>query len=206
MNIIYRGGYNKHDETSIKTSMFYDYAKEVQNFEKQGGNIVVVTFAKPDGYYDALLEDTLGSLPEIIDGTSKKPINWKKYDLIFLPGGHDLKLKEKLLLFGFSIENLKTNVTIIGDSAGATVMGKEFAWKDEKGNYSIEKGLHPDSNLFVVPHCDNENYVTEEMKRLAKEHCIKNELTLLFLKENEAMLLASNKIADFELADVLSRE
>lgn len=203
MKIIYRGGYNKLNESSIKSSMFYEYSEAINIYSERGKKVAVVTFAKPNNFWDQILIDTLGHLPEIIDTSTPNNTSWDKYDLILIPGGHDLKLKSHLLDYGFAIRKLKGNAVVIGDSAGATVMGKYFCWKREDGSCSIEEGLNPDSNLFVVPHINNPNYVNKEMLEIAKKFCAEKNLNLLTLKENQAKLFDNNTISDFDINAVL---
>lgn len=51
MKIVYRGGYNKLDEESVKKSVIYDYEKLVKKAVGRGEKVAFVTLAKPDGYY-----------------------------------------------------------------------------------------------------------------------------------------------------------
>lgn len=207
MKVIYRGGYNKHDEGNLKSSTFYEYADAIKKFIKNGKSVVVVTFAKPDHYYDEMLIETLGKLPEIINTKTPNKVKWGFYDLVLLPGGNTLTLKEKLVAYGFTTNKLKKSVVIIGDSAGAYVMSKYFAGHrktstKENPEYRVEEGLYADSNLFTVAHINNPNHVTKEKIEMAKQSNKKLGSNILLLKENEAKLLENGQLVDFDI-DIL---
>src|SRR3989338_2218262 len=124
MNVIYRGGFNKNNEESIKDSFFYEYADIVRTLTAKGIQVACVTLAKDDGHYDARIKENFGNIDTINHQTTV--VNWSKYRLIFLCGGTTLRLRDGLLKLGFNIDTLDKSVVVLGDSAGAYLMSAYF--------------------------------------------------------------------------------
>lgn len=204
MKIIYRGGYNKENK---KFSTFFEYKDAIKRYLSKGKRVVVVTFAQPDNHYDAVLEFCFDSSLAIIDNSSSKDIDWNSFDLILIPGGTTNILKGALISYGFDINNLKKDVIIIGDSAGAYVLSKYYFGTTIKADgskeYYLEEGLHPGSNLFTVAHIDNKYHAPNEKLAEAKKIADKINIELLLLKENEAVLYENGKRQDFHIDNIL---
>lgn len=206
MKIIYRGGYQT---ANAEQSLFYEYSFQIKKFINSGKKVVYVTFAKPNNYYDSRMNESLGFMPQIIDTNSSKDLDWKTFDLIVIPGGETEVLQQALIDWNFSMDKLKDDVVIIGDSAGAYVLSKYYFGKkiNENGQaeYFIIEGLNPKSDLITVAHIDNQKHVTPE--KLTEAQKVANDLkaTLLLLKENEAKLVENNgEVRDFYITEVLS--
>ncbi len=203
MKIIYRGGYQTENADK---SLFYEYADAIKNYINKGKSVVYVTFAKPDHYYDNRMIESLGTLPNIIDNSSTNAA-WSTFDLIVMPGGEMDILQESLIKYGFSLDKLKNDVIIVGDSAGAYVLSKYYFEKEQSGDtikYILVDGLNPKSNLITVGHIDNEKHCTPE--KLTKAQRVADEVgaRLLLLKENESMMFEDGEQVEFNIEDVLS--
>ncbi len=206
MKIIYRGGYQTEN---AETSLFYEYAGQIKKYISEGKNVVYVTFAKPNNYYDSRIIESLGFMPQVIDTNISKGVDWSKFDLIIIPGGETEVLKKALIEWGFEINKLNPEVVIIGDSAGAYVLSKYYFGKkqDNKGGleYFILEGLNAGSNLLTVAHIDNPKHVDQEKLMEAQGFSEKLGTSLLLLKENEAKLLEDGGMPqDFSIDEVLN--
>jgi len=208
MKIVYSGGYDKYISESVGNSPFYRYASAVNSQIEKGKVVASINFAKPDSYYDSRLYEIYKDNVISIDNRNKDKIDWSSYDVIFMPGGNPKWLKDKLLETGFSIDNFKENVVIIGDSAGAYVMAKYFPVYDgEVENIDdrnlqeyAEEGLYPDSNALVIAHINNKRYVPDSSLELADRLADELDVKLLALEENEEKLLDENgEFVDFEI-------
>ena len=211
MKIIYSGGYDKYSKKSISKSMFYRYAGILNEQIEKGKIIASINFAKPDSYYNSRLEEIFRDKAIAIDHSNKQIINWGFYDVILLPGGDQNLLKEGLIETGFAIENLKKNIVIIGDSAGAYVMSSyypsydgEVESIDEKNitNY-VEEGLYKESNVITIAHTNNKSYAPTIAVDITKKLAEKLDVKFLALKENEEKLLdKSGELVDFKITDI----
>jgi hypothetical protein len=190
MRIIYRGGYDKLDEESVKESVIYGYQQLVKKAVGQGKKVAFVTLAKPDGYYDERLRKAHGREIEIIGWKKRHRVNWWQYDLIFLLGGDTRELHKGLVESGFSLNVLKTNVLLVGDSAGAYLLAAGYfdvttgPAGEEKTNY--HPGLYPQSQITVVAHV---NRIDPQRLKKIRESTNKKRVKLLELEENQEKLL-----------------
>lgn len=208
MKIIYSGGYDKYIMDSVAKSPFYRYSDVVSEQIRKGKVVASINFAKPDSYYDSRLDEIFGGKVISIDKRNKDKVNWDEYDIIFMPGGNQKWLKEGLLETEFSLYKLKETVVIIGDSAGAYVMGKYFpAYDGEVENINdrniqefVEEGLFPESNVLVIAHINNKRYVPDKALELAKKLADKLDVRLLALEENEEKLFdRNNEFVKFDI-------
>lgn len=206
-------GFDKYKKESVNNSIFYRYANVLNQQIEKGKVVASVNFAKPDYYYDSRLDEIFGGKIITIDNRNKGVINWKLYDIILMPGGNQKLLKEGLLKTGFSINNLKSNVIMIGDSAGAYVMGKYFpAYDGEVENIEesdikkyAEEGLYPNSNALVIAHINNKRYVPDSALELSKKLAKELNVEILALQENEEKLLDENgKFVNFRIEEIFS--
>jgi|GEM_PF-2764057 len=213
MKIIYSGGFDKYKKESVNNSIFYRYAEVINQQIEKGKVVASVNFAKPDYYYDSRLDEVFGGRVITIDNRNKETINWEQYDIILIPEGNQKMLKKGLLKTGFSIDRLKNEVIIIGDSAGAYVMGKYFpAYDGEVENIDerniqkyVEDGLYPKSNALVIAHINNKRYVPDTALELANRLAKELNVELVALKENEEKLLDENgKFINFRIEELFS--
>jgi len=214
MRIIYSGGYDKYNKESVANSFFYRYSKIVLQQIEKGKKAVSINFAKPDRYYNSILEEAFKGKILKIDNINKTKIMWKDYDIIFLPGGSSEWLKNKLIETGFSFDKLKKDVVIIGDSAGAYVMSAYFpSYSDidslDKENILdyADKGFYSESNIFTITHVNNQKHVPAGALKLAKKLADKLGVRLLALKENEEkMLLEGGTLVSFDIEKLFQYE
>ncbi len=183
MRITYRGGYNKLDPQQNNKFVLPAHAANVKNLLQDNKKIGIVTYAKDDGYYEPKILKHFGSSVDIISYSFEKP-HWEEYDVLYLLGGNTLQLRDALKQNMFSLNGLKPDIHLIGDSAGSMVLSTYFYSKDN-GNITFYEGLHPNSDLITIVHADNNYYAPDylfpEVESFAKE----NNLTVLTLNENE---------------------
>jgi len=192
LRIIYRGGYNKYNEESIKKSVVFDYKDIVKNLIKKDLKIAFVTLAKPDGYYEEMLSPFVSKHVDVIDSTFKGKILWPRYSLIFLLGGNQEMLKKGLVEGNFDVSELSSKNVIVGDSAGAFVMGSYMYINKGKypgENVIFEEGFYPNSNVIVIAHGNNQNYVSEKLVKKVEKFAQRKGIKVLKLNENEEKLL-----------------
>lgn len=184
MQIVYRGGYDKNNPVSLKNSFWFSYSKYIKGHVKEGKKIALVTLAKEDDHkYDNRIEEQHLKDIDIIDSTFKQ-VNWFSYDAIFLLGGDPLLLYKRLSERQFSLNVLKEAVFLLGDSAGAMVLGKEFLVSDKK--FILKKGFLKERKFFVFPHSDNPKYGGKFFFRLIVTILAKlRGLKIISLRENE---------------------
>jgi hypothetical protein len=210
MKIIYSGGYDKYSTASIADSIFYRYSTLVNKLSEEGKKVVSINFAKPDSYYDSRLEELYQEKILSIDNRNKQSIKWSEYDFIFIPGGDQNILKKQLLNTGFSFDLLKDDVIIVGDSAGAYVLAAYYPdfgedLKSRESKDQAGKGLHPQSNLLVLAHVDNQRYIPEMTLERSRSLAQKLEVKFLPLKENEEKMLTDRgKLIDFKINSLLN--
>ncbi|MFA5932834.1 MAG: Type 1 glutamine amidotransferase-like domain-containing protein [Microgenomates group bacterium] len=208
MKIVYRGGYNKHSEESTKNSLIFEYADIVKELLSKGKKVVYVTLAKPDGFYDEYFYPLLPKTIQVVDSKNLDNVNWSDFDVIFLLGGLTIQLDECLRRSKFSLESLKEDVVLVGDSAGAYVLSKYYFEDHDDVNVILEfrKGFCPQSRVITVAHVNNPHYVTpkilEEVHVFAKEKGIR----VLELIENESKLLDSEgNFVDFDINQLFEK-
>ena len=203
MKLIYRGGYNKHNENSIKKSLFYEYNNWINKQTNSGKQICFVTYAKPAHYYDKYIISQFDSLIEVIEEGNNN-IDWAKYDIIILLGGSQTKLMSGLQKSGFNMERLKKDVIIIGDSAGAFVLSAYMIIRNQVDQTTLfVPALYPQSNVITLAHTNNTVYFSSELLKETRKFAREKKLKVLLLKENEAKLLnESGEFIDFNITEI----
>jgi hypothetical protein len=126
MKIIYSGGYNKVLPESVQHAFFHTYHPTIKKAANNGKKIALVTLAKPDGYFDELILPLYSGLVDIIDNTKTGSVSWGIYDGIFILGGTMKLLFEGLQKSHFDLSQLKKDVVILGDSAGAYMLSSYY--------------------------------------------------------------------------------
>ncbi|MFT7557448.1 MAG: hypothetical protein ACI83D_000113, partial [Planctomycetota bacterium] len=98
--------------------------------------------------------------------------------------------KESLLRLGFSIENLKSSVTYIGDSAGAMVLGSHY-YRYDKNNSKVEfhEGILPDLKRIFIVHNDNPSYTDDYLREKVQVFAEKHSLEIITLDENQELII-----------------
>ncbi|NMC35760.1 hypothetical protein GYA49_01825 [Candidatus Beckwithbacteria bacterium] len=207
MKFVYSGGYNKYNLKSIKQSILYRYQKPIINTAKQGKKIAIITLAKPDNYYSQTIAKLYKhKLIVIINSQNINKIGWSDFDVFLILGGDNLKLYNPLKKNEFSLNLLKSNVVLIGDSAGAFVLSSYFYDRDIdfENKYSSEnikffKGFYPESQVITIAHTNNPRYVNQKLITKTKVFAKKKHLKVLKLNENEEKLLSKNgEFIDFD--------
>ncbi len=184
MKITYRGGYDKHDPLSLKNFLLASHASHVQKEINAGKQIAVVTYAKDDGYYDESIKSHFGERLAIINHSSFDP-QWGDYDLLYILGGDQLRLHKALIKTSFSLSCLKSDVQLIGDSAGAMVLSAFYYKIDDAGEVHFHEGLYPESKHIVIVHADNPNYSPKYLFTQVKEFASGHRLDVVVLNENQ---------------------
>ena len=113
MKITYRGGYNKRDPNSVQKSILIEYSRKALNNLDSEKKLAVVTYAKDDGYFDEQISKYFGIRADIIGHMTPTP-EWGIYDVIFLLGGDQNRLKKALLNSSFSLSILKKSAHMEG--------------------------------------------------------------------------------------------
>lgn len=186
MTIIYRGGYDKTNPVSLKNSVWFAYSKYIKNLVKEGKKVAIVTLAKEDDhkYDDRIKEQDLENV-DIINSAFKN-IHWSVYDAIFLLGGDPLLLYNRLVERNFSLSILKNHIFLLGDSAGAMVLGKVFVVSDRIDELVFKNGFLKDKNFFILPHSNNSKYGGNFFFRLIVTTLARLKgLKVIALRENE---------------------
>lgn len=197
MKVVYSGGLNKYKPDGFGKSYLYEYSTTVKKLIETGKGVCFVTLAKPDHYYDEHIVPQFGDSVDIIGRKTNDDINWRQYDLVFLCGGDQLKLKEELLKKRFNIKNLRKHVVVLGDSAGAVIMAPYFYYySDDMVNVKFKKGLYPKSGVIVAVHTNNPRYFNKVMRERIEKFAKKHSLGVLELEENETKLF-DEKIGEF---------
>ncbi len=184
MQVTYKGGYNKLDPQHVNEFILASHAANVRTYISLGKKIAVVTYAKDDGYYDKRIRSFFGETVDIINHTSSDP-QWSTYDTLYLLGGDQLRLHKALQDHSFSLSNLKSDVQLVGDSAGAMVLSAFYYDMNDAGEIQFHEGLYPESKRIVIVHADNPNYAPESLHKRVKEFALKHNLELLTLNENQ---------------------
>jgi len=201
MKIIYGGGWDKNSKASIENSFVYTYCSVIKNAIKKGNKIAFVTLAKPDGYYLELLRPLYGDRIEIIDSTNQN-IDWSIYDGIFILGGKAVDLLSGLVNKKFSLERLKNNVVILGDSAGAYVLSAYF-YDSPPGELrgkqiQMVKGLNIQSKLITIAHNNNPVYCNELLINKVKDFAKAKNIKVLVLNENEQKIVDNGQFVEVD--------
>lgn len=182
MKISYRGGYNKRNPESLNNSTLPAHSDYVRAALSDGKKVAIITYAKPDHYYDDLVHEYFTDAVDIF-GTDVLTPQWDMYDIIYILGGENVKLQRALKENDFSLDKLKPDVHLIGDSAGAMVLSA-YLYTDSE-DVQFQAGFNLDSKLITIVHADNPHYAPAELfpkvESFAKEH----DLEVLVLKENE---------------------
>lgn len=191
MKIIYRGGYTKKNKESYKYCSWFTYEQYLQRVLETGLRVAIVPLAKGnDNHYDEEIEKCKLGNADIIT-LDKRDVEWSDYDVIFIPGGDPLLLYNRLIERKFSLDILKKDSVIIGDSAGAMILAKEFMevrnWKNFK--ISFYKGFNPSVNFVILPHVDNSFYGNFLFRLLVKIRALFRGMKIISLKENEEFKL-----------------
>ena len=197
MKIIYSGGYDKLLHDSESKNVIHRHRDEVKRFISEKKKVAFVTNAKPAGYYDDKLITAIGVGFEIIDDNSKN-VNWESYDMLIILGGEQVKLKTAIDNLKFDLSKLKSDTLLIGDSAGAMVLGAWFYDADfvDNSDFKIEfhQGINPNSkNIFLV-HSNNPRYVSPALIKLVEEFAAKKDLAMISLPENQEYILDVNGV------------
>lgn len=186
--IVLRGGYNKHSEKSRRASVLYAHADKINDCLQKGGNVVVVTCAKPDGYFGEMILDAVHRDLKTI-GRRTRNAEWGKYDLVFLMGGSNYPLLRHLRRLGFDTDMLKEDCLLIGDSAGAMVLSAWVIVDETQKGLKFERGLNDEWEFIVVPHTDNPAYVTPDRLKEIREFARGKGCGVVEIKENEEVCL-----------------
>jgi len=202
MEIIYSGGYNKHSQKSIENSIIFTYYPYIKHFVKNGKKVAFVTLAKPNGYYNSLLLPKYEGVAEIIDTTNVNEVSWSTYDLLLLLGGNTIQLVKGLKKNSFSINNLKDDAIIVGDSAGAYALSSYFydspAGELRGVNVEFYKGLNPDAKVITVAHKNNLVYCNDALLDKVQNFAPDKDIRVLVLKENEQKLLEKGNFVEVD--------
>lgn len=191
MKLLFRGGLNKYESDGYLRSYFHEYSSTISKLIDEEQNVGFVTIAKPDGYYDDHILSRFGSKVDIID-RSYKVQNWRKYDLLILCGGDTVVLKKGLINNNFDIYDLRDEVVVLGDSAGAMIMAPWLYDTKERISVDFHEGIYPDTNVIVIPHYNNPRYCSSELEGAVKEFAVQKKLEVLCLDENETVLYDHN--------------
>jgi hypothetical protein len=85
----------------------------------------------------------------------------------------------------FSLDILKEDVFLLGDSAGAMVLGKRVFIGEKDMKLKLIEGFNSHADFVVLPHVDNKRYVSESLLLKLEGICKSKGLELLKLEEGE---------------------
>lgn len=198
MKIIYSGGYDKLLLESESKNVIHRYRDLVNQLLSEQKKVVFVTNAKRVGYYDDKLKTVIGRAGfDIVDDNSEN-VNWESYDMLIILGGEQMKLKTALDNLKFDLSKLKTNTLLIGDSAGAMVMGAWFydSVIDSNGDFQVtfHQGFNRVSNNIILVHANNPRYISSALISNVKDFAKAHALILISLEENQEYILDKNYI------------
>ena len=203
MKLIYRGGFNKHSPKSVGNSVIPTYDKFVEAFIKAGKKAAYVTLAKEDGDYESRFSQ-LQDRP-VINWSNYQEADWDAFDLLILLGGYSPQLYKGLKESGFSLETLKKDAIVVGDSAGAYVLASCFVERHDLGKkVEFLPGFNFQAKLITLGHVDNPVYVDERLVSQVEGFAQRKGLSFLRLKENEERMLVDGKIIKFDRNEVFS--
>lgn len=197
MKLIYRGGFNKHSEKSIRNSVISTYDKFMGRFIKAGKQVAYVTLAKKDGDYESRFPEL--KVRPVINWSNYQQTDWPTFDFLILLGGYSLSLYRGLKESGFSLDVLQKDVVVVGDSAGAYVLSSYFVERHDLGKkVNFLPGFNPGAKLITLGHVDNPAYVDQGLTVQVEAFAKKKSLSVLRLKENEEKMLVGGKIVKFD--------
>jgi len=163
---ILHGGYADH--VNDKNDNFF---QEILDVDKKRLNVLLVYFAKDRSRYEELKEKSFSQFErnrgdkelefEIAD-EEKFVEQAKEVDIVYLHGGHTLKLLETLKQFS-NLRELFQDKIVAGESAGAYVLSSYFYSKTEG---DVFEGL---SLTPVKTICHYEDKNQEKLKECPKE-------------------------------------
>ncbi|HSW79076.1 MAG TPA: Type 1 glutamine amidotransferase-like domain-containing protein [Candidatus Babeliales bacterium] len=193
MKIIYSGGYQKENDNSNKNSWWYRHENNIRVLDRAGKKVAVVTLAKADDHYQKYLDMLPGSV-EIINN-SVPEVDWGEYDAIYIAGGDTDILKNKLNSRGFSMDKLKNQVILLGDSAGAYVLSS-FFYTDIDGapgtDVEFHEAFNAEAKNICIAHSDNPYYVNDALIKKVRSFAKENDLSVVLLKENVEKVVEQN--------------
>lgn len=188
MKITLRGGYSKNNTDK---SFWYAYSHLIKESLGLGKRVALITLAKSDGQYDEHISNLPKGL-EVIDSKTFD-IEWDLFDVIFIAGGDSLNLFNNLKERGFSLEKVKDDAFILGDSAGAYILSSYFYHSPPGENrgkiIDFYKGFNPEANIITVAHKDNPVYTNEILLEKVNSFAKKHNLKIIVLAENEEKVL-----------------
>jgi hypothetical protein len=201
MKIIYSGGWNNKMDSSIQASFMYSYNDTIKSAVSNGKKIAMVTLAKEDGYYDYLITPLYEEFVDIIDSKSQN-VKWDMYDGIFIPGGKSSVLKPGLLKAHFSLDRLKKDVVLLGDSAGAHVLSSYFYISptgELRGiQISFEEGFDKNVKLIQIAHKNNPHFCNDILISKVNSFAQEKGLRVLILNENEQRMLENGEFVEVD--------
>lgn len=203
MKIIYKGGHNKYKTDHLLNDIFFKYSSHIKFEAMQNKKVAVIAYAKAQNFYTLIVNATFSNENIFLfDNPKKDEIKWHDFDYFIIPGGDTVRLKKYMDEKGFSIDKLKKDVTLIGNSAGAMVLGHSYyvdladidmELSDKKytvgEKVTFEPGYIESSNLIIGSHIDNPVYFSESLDNQISEYAKKNKLNYIRLKENEEYTL-----------------
>lgn len=202
MHIIYSGGYNNQLPESRQASFIYTYREAVLHAVSRGKKAAFITMAKPDGYYDGIIRPLYGDKIDVVGFANAPGAVWDSYDILFLFGGKTAVLLGGLRANGFSLEKLKTDAVVLGDSAGSYALSA-FCYNSPPGQLrgiEIEflPAMNPASKVITVAHRNNPIYCNDILLGKVDRFAREKQLRVLVLRENEQKLLENGEFVDFD--------
>ena len=113
-----------------------------------------------------------------------------------------MPLYEGLKKTNFSLNKLKKNVVILGDSAGAYVLSSYFyslaPGKTRDNQIKFFPGFNPDAKVITVAHKNNPVYCNEILIANVNKFAKSKNVRVLMLNENEQKLLRGDQFIEFD--------
>lgn len=150
--------------------------------------VAIVTAAKENKHhFDELMADSgIDMDAATVLNTGDNP-DWSDYEVIIMTGGSTQRLHDWLAETGFSLDKLDNCELLIGESAGAYVLGAKVIAEytpDGKELVFID-GFNPKSRVLVAAHVNNPYYHRDGLTLRLEKYCTENDLKLVLLEENE---------------------
>ena len=186
MKFILDGGWYKHDENSLKNKILVRYRDFLLGKLEKKEKVLIVTNAKPAGYYQEKIQLFVDSGAIVISRDTLGKIDWSQFDCILVLGGNQVILFDELVRLGFGIDKLKKSIVYIGESAGTMILSGYF-YDHDHTNDKLRKGFLPENKEIYLVHANNPIYTDAGLVANVRKFAEENGLLVVPINENEVI-------------------
>lgn len=186
MRLILDGGWVKGNIESESNNVIVRFRDFILSSLKDGKKVLIITNAKPVGYYNEKIKNFTDKGADFIDRDTKDKVEWYQYDVILALGGTTLVFFSELKRLNFNVDFLKQDMFYIGSSAGAMVMSSYF-YDYDKTQYTVSflDGFISNNKEIYLVHNNNDYYVDSFLRERTKDFASQNGLIVVPINENE---------------------